>query len=88
MEPNDFVERLLSQVSLDAIDYASDVEQIMAEQIGFLRSQIEVCRREAVVGSHAVIHELYERLSDKDSQIDSLREEVRFLRERIASQAS
>ena len=86
MEPNEFVEKLISQVSLDAIDYASDVEQIMAEQIGFLREQLEVCRREAVVGSHAVIRELYERLADKDAQIEALHEEVRFLRERIVEQ--
>ena len=84
MEPNDFVEKLLSQVSLDAIDYASDVERIMAEQIGFLRDQLEICRKEAVVGSHAVIRELYARLSDKDAQLDALRKEVCFLRERIA----
>jgi len=86
MEPNDFVEKLISQVSLDAIDYASDVERIMAEQIGFLREQLEIARREAVVGAHTVIRELYERLADKDAQIDALREDVRFLRERIVSQ--
>lgn len=88
MEPNEFVEKLLSQVSLDAIDYASDVERIMAEQIGFLRSQLEVCRREAVVGSHEVIRELYARLADKDLQIDALQEDIRFLRERVAPQAA
>jgi hypothetical protein len=88
MEPNEFVEKLLSQVSLDAIDYASDVERIMAEQIGFLRAQIEVCRKEAVSGAHDVIRELYARLADKDLQIDALREEVRFLRSRITAQVA
>jgi len=88
MEPNEFVDKLLSQVSLDAIDYASDVERIMAEQIGFLRAQIEVCRKEAVAGAHDVIRELYARLADKDSQIDSLQEQIRFLRARIAPQAA
>lgn len=88
MEPNEFVDRLLSQVSLDAIDYASDVERLMAEQIAFLRQQIEVCRKEAVTGAHGVIRELYARLADKDGQIAALREEVQFLRTRIASSAS
>jgi len=88
MEPNEFVEKLLAQVSLDAIDYASDVERIMAEQIGFLRCQIEVCRKEAVTGAHEVIRELYARLADKDLQIDALREEIRFLRGQIAPQTA
>jgi len=88
MEPNEFVDKLLSEASLDAIDYASDVEQLMAEQISFLRDQIEVRRKEAVTGAHEVIRELYARLSDKDEQIDSLREEVRFLRAQLTPQAS
>jgi hypothetical protein len=88
MEPNEFVEKLLAQVSLDAIDYASDVERLMAEQIGFLRAQIEVCRKEAVTGAHEVIRELYARLADRDLQIDGLREEIRFLRERVAARAA
>ena len=78
----------MSQVSLEAIDYASDVERIMAEQIGFMRSQLEVCRREAVKGAHDVIRELYARLADKDLQIDALHEEVRFLRGRISAQSA
>jgi len=88
MEPNDFVEKLISQASLDAIDFASDVERLMAEQIAFLREQIEVRRQEAVCGAHDVIRELYARISDKDAQIIALREEVRFLRTQLAPQAS
>lgn len=83
MENNEFVDRLLSQVSLDAVDYASDVERILAEQVVFLRTELEACRREAVVASHAVIGALYARLADKDAQIASLQEEVRFLRDRL-----
>jgi len=84
MEPNEFVDRLLSEVSLDAIDYASDVERILAEEVLFLREQLSIARQEAVVGAHALIKELYDRLAEKDAQIDSLREELRFLREQIA----
>jgi hypothetical protein len=84
METNDFVDRLLDQVSLDAVDFASDVERILAEQVIFLRSQIETCRREAIVGSHALINELYARVADKDARIAELQDEVRFLRERFA----
>jgi hypothetical protein len=86
MEPNEFVEKLLSQISLEAVDFATDVEQLLAEQILFLRGQIESCRQEAVLGAHAVIHELYARLIDKDQQVETLRDEVRFLRARLVAE--
>lgn len=85
MENIEFVDRLLSQVSLDAVDYASDVERILAEQVVFLRTELETCRREAIVGAHSVIEALYARIADKDAQIASLHEEVRFLRDRLAA---
>lgn len=88
MEPNEFVEKLLEEVSLDTLEYATDVERLMAEQIAFLRAQIEVSRKEAVSGAHSVIRELYERLADKDAQIDTLREQVRFLQEQFTAQSS
>jgi len=84
MEPNEFIDRLLSEVSLEAIDYASDVERILAEEVLFLREQLAIARQEAVIGAHALIKELYDRLADKDAQIAALKEEVLFLRERIA----
>ena len=84
MEPNEFIDRLLSEVTLEAIDYASDVERILAEQILFLREQLAAARKDVVLGAHALIKELYARLAEKDAQIDSLREEVLFLRGRIS----
>jgi len=84
MEPNEFIDSLLTEVSLEAIEYASDVERILAEEVLFLREQLAIARQETVVGAHALIKELYDRLEDKDAQIDALREEVRFLRGQIA----
>jgi hypothetical protein len=81
MEENGFVDRLLSEASLDAIDFASDVERLLAEQVVFLRGELETCRREAVVGAHAVVSELYAR-------IGSLEEEIRFLRSQLAVRSS
>ncbi|MGD9676306.1 MAG: hypothetical protein AB7V19_06445 [Candidatus Bipolaricaulia bacterium] len=83
MESDDFVDRLLSQASLDAVDFASDVERILAEQVVFLRGELETCRREAIVGAHAVIESLYARIADKDGRIASLESEVAFLRDRL-----
>ncbi len=78
MEENGFVDRLLSEASLDAIDFASDVERLLAEQVVFLRGELETCRREAVVGAHTVVRELYAR-------IGSLEDEIRFLRTQLAA---
>ncbi|MEW5825463.1 MAG: hypothetical protein AB1778_01405 [Candidatus Bipolaricaulota bacterium] len=78
MEPNEFVDRLLSDASLDAIDFASDVERLLAEQVIFLRGELETCRREAVVGAHQVIEQLYARIRAHE-------DEVRFLRGQLAS---
>jgi len=88
MEGREFLDKLLSQPLFDAVDLASDVERILADQVLYLREQLQVVRQDAVLESHATIRELYERLADRDRQIETLREEVRFLREMIASQAS
>ncbi len=83
MEPSEFVEKLLGESSLEAIDLASDVERILAEQVLFLRGTLRDLRQEAVVGAHDVIHQLYERLEEKDRQIEDLREEIGFLRQQV-----
>jgi hypothetical protein len=85
METNEFIQRLFTDASLDAIELASDVERILAEQVVFLRDHLATSRKDAVVGAHEVIRELYCRLEDKDRQIGDLREEVRFLRARLTA---
>jgi len=84
MEPNDFVEKLLAETSLDAIEFASDVERILAEQVVFLREHVRMLRQGTVLGTHDVIRQLYGRLEDKDRQIEDLREEIGFLRQQQA----
>ena len=83
MEPNEFVEKLLTDTSLDAIEYASDVERILAEQVVFLREHVRMLRQGTVLGTHDVIRQLYGRLEDKDRQIEDLREEIGFLRQQL-----
>jgi len=80
MESNEFVEKLLAETSLDAIEFASDVERILAEQIVYLREHVHALRQGSVLGTHDVIRQLYGRLEDKDKQIEGLREEIGFLR--------
>jgi len=83
MEPNEFVEKLLTDTSLDAIEYASDVERILAEQVVFLREHVRMLQQGTVLGTHDVIRQLYGRLEDKDRQIEDLREEIGFLRQQL-----
>jgi len=83
METNDFVQKLLTEATLDGLDWASDVERILAEQVIFLREQLRQQRQETVLGTHELISELYCRLEDKQQQIAALNEEIGFLREHV-----
>lgn len=84
METNDFVQKLLMDSTLDDLDWASDVERILAEQVVFLRAQLQQQRQETVLGSHELISELYCRLDDKEQQIGALNEEISFLRQHVS----
>jgi len=83
MEPNEFVQKLINHSTLDDLDWASDVERILAEQVVFLRDQLLEQRKSVVLSTHEVIGELYQRLDDKDEQITNLKDEVQFLRKHI-----
>jgi hypothetical protein len=84
METNDFVQKLLTETTLDSLEWASDVERILAEQVVFLRAQLQQQRQETVLGAHELISELYCRLDDKQQQIIGLSEEIGFLRQHIS----
>lgn len=84
METNDFVQKLLTDSTLDSLDWASDVERILAEQVVFLRAQLQQQRQETVLGSHELISELYCRLDDKQQRIGALNEEIGFLRQHVS----
>ena len=87
MEANEFIDRLLSDVEpiqAPAIEFASDVERVLAEQVVFLRDHLSTTKQDSVLGSHQLVRSLYQRLEEKDRQIDDLREEIRFLRRRLA----
>jgi hypothetical protein len=88
METNEFVQKLLNEATLDDIDWASDVERILAEQVTYLREQLRQQRQETVLGTHELISELYCRLEDKDRQIGTLKDEIGFLRQHTKLAAS
>ena len=88
MESNGFVDKLLTETSLDAIEFASDVERILAEQVVYLREHVRALQQGSVLGTHDVIRQLYGRLEDKDKQIEGLREEIGFLRQQMTASSS
>ncbi len=85
MESNGFVEKLLAETSPDAIEFASDVERILAEQVVYLREHVRALQQGSVLGTHDVIRQLYGRLEDKNKQIEGLCEEIGFLRQRVTA---
>jgi hypothetical protein len=84
METHEFMDKLLSQVSLDEIDFACDLERVLAEQVKYLRTVVTVLAEQERVEKDALVGELRARLADKERQITHLREENRFLRDRLA----
>ena len=91
MEANEFIDRLLADVSpieAPSIDFASDVERVLAEQVVFLRGHLAAAKQESVLGSHELVRSLYVRIEDKDQQIHDLREEIGFLRRQIDDSSS
>jgi len=85
MESNEFVDKLLAETTMEAIEFASDVERVLAEQVVYLRDHIRVLQQGAVLGTHEVIRQLYARLDDRDTQIASLREQITFLQRQLAN---
>ena len=85
MASREFIEKLIAEVSLDGIEFACDLEQVLAEEVKYLRKVINACAEQDAIERSATIQELRTRLADKDAQIVHLLEENRFLRERLAS---
>ena len=88
METPEFIEKLLPKASLDAIDFACDLELVLADEVKYLRRVINTLAEQDAIEKDGVIHELRLRVSDKDAQIVHLLEENRFLREHLAPTSS
>ena len=88
MESRKFMEKLLPLASLDAIDFACDLERVLAEEVKYLRRVINALSEQDAIEKDGMVHELRLRLADKETQIAHLLEENRFLRERLASVSS
>lgn len=79
-----FMERLIADVTIDGIDFACDLERLLAEEVKYLRHLINACNEQDTVDRDDTLSELRARIADKDEEISHLRDEVRFLRDRFA----
>ena len=79
------MEKLISHASLDAIDFACDLERALADEVKYLRRVIAAYGETEAMEREGLVRELRARLRDKDAQIAQLRDENRFLREIITA---
>jgi len=87
MEKREFLERLVSQASLDTIDFACDLEIALADEVRYLRRVIEALADTEAREESVLAEELRARLAERDVRIEELREENRLLRERLGTPA-
>ena len=88
MDAHEFADKLFPRVSLEEIDFACDLEKVLAGEVKYLRHLVDRNLEQTKLEKGAVICELRARLSDKDAQIAHLTEENQFLRKSLSSFAS
>ena len=85
METDGFMEKLLAQVSLDEIDFACDLERVLAEQVKYLRRVVEVLAEQERIEKNTLVRELRTRIVEKERENTRLRQENALLHQQIAS---
>jgi len=83
MEPQGFADKLLPKLSLDEMEFACDLERVLAEQVKYLREVLISVAGERLTERDEVISELRARIAEKDAEISRLRAENRELLERM-----
>ena len=79
------MDKLLAQVSLDEIDFACDLERVLAEQVKYLRRVVEVLAEQERIEKNILVRELRTRIAEKERESTRLRQENALLRQQIAS---
>ena len=79
------MDKLLAQISLDEIDFACDLERVLAEQVKYLRRVVEVLAEQERIEKNTLVRELRTRIAEKERENTRLRQENALLRQQIAS---
>jgi hypothetical protein len=85
MEPKDFAERLIEQVTMEEVDLACDVEKLLAEQVRYLRRLVEVLAEDRAPEEHRLMEQYRKRVACQETQIARLTQENRALRARLGN---
>ncbi len=75
METQDFMDKLLSQASLDEVDFACDLERVLADQVRYLRGLLAERGQEQRLACDVLVRGLWAQLADKEREVVALREE-------------
>ena len=81
MDRDDFAGKLLPKLSLDEIEFAYDMERILAEQVKYLRELVASLTDGQTLEKDLLIAELRTRIAEKDRDISRLQAENDWLRE-------
>ena len=83
METHEFADKLLPELSLDDIEFACDLERVLAEQIKYLRGALVSANDKRLLEKDTIVSELRGRLAEKDREISRLQEQNALLQERL-----
>ena len=83
METYGFTDKLLPELSFDEIDFACDLERVLAEQVKYLRGVLASANDRSMLERDSLVAELRTRVAEKDAEISRLHAENDLLRKRM-----
>ena len=83
METYGFTDKLLPELSFDEIEFACDLERVLAEQVKYLRGVLASANDRSMLERDSLVTELRTRVAEKDAEISRLRAENGLLRKRM-----
>jgi len=83
METYGFTDKLLPELSFDEIEFACDLERVLAEQVKYLRGVLASANDRSMLERDSLVAELRTRVAEKDAEISRLRAENGLLRKRM-----
>jgi len=85
MDADLFLDKLFEESALSAVDFACDLEKVLAEQVVYLRRVIEAMADDERLQRDELIKELRGQIADRDDQLRQLREQNTQLRVRLSA---
>jgi len=83
METYGFTDKLLPELSFDEIEFACDLERVLAEQVKYLRGVLASANDRSMLERDSLVAELRTRVAEKDAEISRSHAENDLLRKRM-----